>query len=168
MIIQIPVTLPESFETALGYPGDSKWVAFYWEPCGDESMYNDGLSSGDGNWTGFLSFVRHSKVRPWLAGYNLGASDCDADHWLLCDLINREVFVGTRQEIGSFILDHLKKSSPEVFTAPPVELTPENMEALLESIRECMKEIPTPSMEEVEERMRKDQEAVEKMVSELG
>lgn len=168
MLRQVPVKLPESFEVALGYPGDSKWVAFYWEPCGDEAMYNDGLCSGDGNWYGFLSFVRHPKVKPWLTDYNLGSSDFEADHWLLCNLADREIFVGGRKDVGGFLYDEMKKSFPESLNVAPLELSPEDMGKLLDSIRENMQQIPAPSMAEVEQKMRRDQEAIEKMVEELG
>ena len=39
MLRQIPVKLPWSFEDALGYPRGFRWVAFFWEPCGDEAMF---------------------------------------------------------------------------------------------------------------------------------
>jgi hypothetical protein len=96
-MIQLPVKLPSTFEDALGYPYKdnlkARWVAFYWEPCGDESEYNDGLRSGTGNPWGFLAFVQHPRVSPWLIGYDLGSSDSEPQHWLLW---YRSVLVGKR------------------------------------------------------------------------
>lgn len=168
MIRQMPIKLPKSFEEALGYPGHLKWAAFYWEPCGDEAMYDDGYISGDGNWWGFLEFVRHPSVAPWSANYDLGSSDSEAIHWLLCDLESREVYVGEYKEVRHFLIEEVKKSMPQSgLPGEQVELSPEGIKDLLVNIREAMKEVPVPSMKEVEEKMRRDQEAVEKMVAEL-
>jgi hypothetical protein len=170
MIRQIPVELPFSFEDALGYPKGFKWVAFFWEPCGDEAVYDDGYCSADGNWKGFQRFVEHPKVQPWLAGCNLGSSEDEATHWLLCDLETRTVFVGERAEVKAFLLNELRKSMPEdkLPAESRVELSHEEIEELLAKIREKMQEVPAPSTAEIEEKMRRDREAVAKLVAELG
>lgn len=169
MIRQIPVKLPESFEKALGYPGDARWAAFYWEPCGDEAMYDDGIYSGDGNWEGFLQFVHHPNVAPWLSSYDLGSSDSEAKHWLLCDLETREVYVGERALVRSFLGDEAKKVLDK---SPPFDISREEIEEMrskaLTKLLETMREVPAPSMAEVVEKMRQNQEAVERMVAELG
>jgi hypothetical protein len=169
MIRQIPVKLPESFEEALGYPGQLKWAAFYWEPCGDEAVFDDGVCSGDGNWWGFLQFVRHPNVSPWLSDCDLGSSDEEANHWLLCDLENRDIYVGEKQDVRTFLHLEARKVLPE---SPEINLEMDDAydsfrEAILKA-EELVREVPTPSMREIEEKMRRDQEAVEKMVAELG
>lgn len=169
MIRQIPVKLPEPFEEALDYPGQLRWVAFYWEPCGDEAVYDDGICSGDGNWDGFLQFVRHPSVAPWLSPYDLGSSDSEARHWLLCNLETRETYVGEKELVRSFLSDEAKKVLP---AAPVINLDADDAyerfrEAILKA-EEIVREVPAPSMAEIEEKMRRDQEAVEKMVAELG
>ncbi|MBA7623779.1 hypothetical protein ES703_31178 [subsurface metagenome] len=169
MIRQIPVKLPKSFETALGYPGDSKWAAFYWEPCGDEAMFDDGICSGDGNWWGFLQFVRHPSVAPWLSPYDLGSSDSEAKHWLLCNLETREVYVGERELVNSFLSDEAKKVLAETPIGDvSLEEIAEMRDKALVKLIETMQEVPAPSMAEVKEKMLRDQGAVEKMVAELG
>jgi len=169
VIRQIPVKLPWSFEDALGYPRGFRWVAFFWEPCGDEAMFDDGYCSADGNWWGFLQFTRHPSVKPWLAGYDLGSSEDEAVHWLLCDLESRDIFVGERTEVKAFLINEVRKYVPE---GAPVEskvyIAPEEIGDLLTKIRDEMRQVPAPSMAEVEKKMRRDQEAVEKMVAELG
>lgn len=169
MIRQIPVKLPKSFEEALGYPGQLKWCAFYWEPSGDEAMFDDGVCSGDGNWWGFLKFVQHPAVKPWLSDYDLGSSDGEASHWLLCDLESREVYIGEKALVRSFLSDEARKALPK---PPAGEISPDEIKEMHANIatafREVMKRLPTPSMAEIEEKMRRDQEAVEKMVAELG
>ena len=169
MIRQIPVKLPESFEEALGYQGDLRWTAFYWEPCGDEAMFDDGYCSTDGNWYGFLQFVGHPSVKPWLVGCDLGSSDGEAIHWLLCDLESRDVFVGERAEVKAFLANEVKKYVPEGAPAESrVQISPEEMKELLVKMTEELRQVPVPSMAEIQEKMRRDQEAVEKMVAELG
>lgn len=176
MLIQLPVKLPPSFEGALGYPRGFRWVALFWEPCGDEMMFDDGYCSADGNWWGFLQFVRHPRVKPWLASYNLGSSDDEATHWLLCDLESRDLFVGERAEVKAFVTAEVMKYSEHVPAesnmvsqmANQVLNSPEDMKKLLTEIRERMQQVPTPSIAEIEEKMRQDHEAVEKLVSELN
>jgi len=166
---QIPIKIPRSFEDALGYPRGFRWVAFFWEPCGDEAMFDDGYCSADGNWEGFLKFVRHKKVAPWLEDYNLGSSEDEAAHWLLCDLESRDVFVGEKAEVRAFLACEVRKYLPE---GPPAEsrvmLSGGDMEHMMNMMREELRQVPAPSMAEVEEKIRRDQEAVEKMVAELG
>ena len=169
MIRQIPVKLPQSFEDALNYPRGFRWVAFFWEPCGDEAMFDDGYCSAEGNWWGFLAFIRHPSVKPWLAGCDLGTSEDEATHWLLCDLESRDVFVGERAEVKAFLVNEVKKYVPEGVPAESsVEISPEGMAELLTKIREGLQQVPAPSMAEIKEKMRRDQEAIKKMVAELG
>jgi len=165
----IPVKLPESFEAALGYQGELRWVAFYWEPCGDEAMYDDGFCSGDGNWFGFLKFVEHPRVSPWLSDYELGSSDFEAKHWLLCDLESREVYVGEKEEVKSFLKTETEKvlPNPSKIECSDEELKKAHVE-IYEKLMAEIRSMPLPSMEEVERHMREEQEATERMVLELG
>lgn len=164
MIRQIPVTLPQSFEDALGYPGGFRWVAFFWEPCGDEAMYDDGFSSADCNWWGFLAFTRHPQVVPWLSPYDLGSSDSEARHWLLCDTESREVYVGEKVLVRDFLSSEVKKYVPE---QPQVEYSLEGITELLSSMEE-IQQVPAPSMAEIQEKMQRSQAAIDEMVAELG
>lgn len=43
---RLAFSLPRQFAELLGYPGRARFVAFYWEPVGDEVMYDDGQSAG--------------------------------------------------------------------------------------------------------------------------
>jgi hypothetical protein len=165
MMFEIPIKLPEKFEAALGYHRGRKWVAFYWEPCGDESEFDDGICCGTGNWMGFLEFVRHPKVSPWLKGHNLGSSDQTATDALLCDLESRDIFIGARRDIVAFLA---KEAAGDMPPGDIEIIKPETMEEILKGIREAMAEIPAPSIEEIEEKVREDYEAVQAMVIELG
>jgi hypothetical protein len=94
-MIHIPIPAPPELEEAVGYQGNGQLFALYWQPCGDEAVYDDGRSSGTGNWDGFLALVDHPAVRPHLGElrHALGSSDQDATHWLLLDRKQRRLFV---------------------------------------------------------------------------
>ncbi len=48
--VELPVPVPPNLAELAGYPGDARWVALCWQPCGDEAEYDDGRSSGTGRW----------------------------------------------------------------------------------------------------------------------
>jgi hypothetical protein len=104
-LIGIPV--PPMLEAALGYPGDSRFVAFWWEQAGDELAWDDGRESTVGaNWYAWLIFVQHPSVEPYLAPYLLGNSDEEARHVLLLDRQDRVPHVGGRAEVARFLAEH--------------------------------------------------------------
>ena len=92
----LPLPCPPMLAEAVGYQGTSRFVAFAWSPAGDEPIYDDGYSSGTGEWTAYLAFVRHPVVRPLLADVQLGSSDREASHWLLADLADGRLYLGPR------------------------------------------------------------------------
>ena len=158
---QIPVKLPPSFEAAIGYARGQRWVAFFWEPCGDEAMFDDGYCSADGNWFAFLELIRHPAVKPWVADYDFGSSDSEAKHWLLCDLETREVYAGDVAEVRKFLARDIPQG------APPVSLSPEEWKEAIEKITQELREVPAPSMEVIHEKMRQDAEMLDKLKLEL-
>lgn len=102
MLIKAPFRLPVGFLAAFGYRYARRFVALYWEPCGDESCYEDGVSSACGmtdNWL-YLDFIRQPQVRGWLDanGLNLGNSDESATHWLVADSITGDLYTAPRRE----------------------------------------------------------------------
>jgi hypothetical protein len=170
-MVKLPIKLPRSFEKALGYGGKMRWVAFYWTPAGDEAVYDDGFCSGDGNWHGFLSFVDHAQLMPHLQQYNLGSSDFEAEHWLLADLENREIWVGPMGEIAEFVRREAQKQFPAPVALKaeiPQETLGQILSEITKDLREKIKTWPVPSMEEIEKRIAEDLEAVEMMVKELN
>jgi hypothetical protein len=71
----------------LGSPGDTRFVAFHWSPCGDEAEFDDGRSSGTAQWQGFLALVDHPAILAQLGALRsaLGSPDEEATHRLLLD-----------------------------------------------------------------------------------
>jgi hypothetical protein len=142
-LIGIPV--PPMLEAALGYPGELRWVAFWWEQAGDELAWDDGRSSTVmANWYAWLIFVRHPSVEPYLAPYELGSSDTQALHALLLDRKARALYVGRRMEVIRFLADQ----------APPAPaITIEEFQAYM---LEAMAKMTLPNRQEITRRMQEE------------
>jgi hypothetical protein len=96
MLRKAPFTLPAGFLAAFGYPGSRRFVALFWEPCGDEAMCD--------NWL-YLDFIRQQHVRRWLEehGLNLGNSDEAARHWLVADALTGDLYAAPTREASSVV-----------------------------------------------------------------
>ena len=60
----LKVPVPPNLEEALGYDGKARYVAFYWEPAGDEAMFDDGRISTEADWRALLIYLRHPTTEP--------------------------------------------------------------------------------------------------------
>ena len=87
-VAPFPFALPAGFLRRLGYDHGRRLVGVYWQPAGDEAVFDDGVISltGADPWT-YLELVRRPEVEAWLDGQaiNLGNSEEPATHWLLVD-----------------------------------------------------------------------------------
>lgn len=92
-LLTIPVPPEPLLEQAIGYNGKARFFATWWQPAGDEAMVSDGVMSAIGQWMGYLAYVEHARVYPELTNYELGASDCPAEYWLIVDRLERKAFV---------------------------------------------------------------------------
>ena len=83
-----PERSPTNFLRRLGYDHGRRLVGVYWQPAGDEAVFDDGAISltGADPWT-YLELVRQPRVEAWLDEHqvNLGNSEEPATHWLLVD-----------------------------------------------------------------------------------
>ncbi len=109
MLLKAPVTLPAGWLEQFGYTGGRRFVAMFWEPCGDESVFDDGVSSACGmsdNWL-YLAFIRKPPLADWLHGKDirLGDSEREALHWLLVDAQTGDLYAAGRREAASILLD---------------------------------------------------------------
>jgi hypothetical protein len=99
----VDLPLPPELAEAFGYSGNSRFVAFFWRPSGDQVVFDDGRSSGTGNsWT-FLSYRRHRVVAPLLKEFNLGYSDHDAEDCLVIDRERNVASIAPIRSIGTFL-----------------------------------------------------------------
>ena len=88
---------------AFGYRQGRRFVALFWEPCGDEASYDDGMSSAIGmcdNWL-YLEFIHQPHVHHWREdhGVHLGNSDESAKHWLVADAMTGELYAASVREV---------------------------------------------------------------------
>jgi hypothetical protein len=98
----LPFELPPNFVEQLGYQGDRRFVAAYWEPGGDEVTIRDDayLASGMGDWWPWTHFFHHPEVTRWKMHHNInvGSSDEEATHWLIVDRVTNRGFVAPAEE----------------------------------------------------------------------
>jgi hypothetical protein len=152
-LIPLAAPVPPMLEQALGYDHEhpTTWVSFYWEPAGDELLYDDGRRSGDGEWHAWLLYIHHRVVAPHLVRYDLGSSDAPARHRLVLDRRARRLYAAPAREAAA-----------TCFAQWPVEplpdpLTPEQARRLSEvytqRVREGLVRDDAAIMAEVERRM---------------
>lgn len=99
----LPILVPPMLEEALGYNGSARLVAFYREPVGDEARFDDGVVSADAEGPAYLSFVRHPRIVPQLAAYDLGTSEHEACHWLVLDREARVLYALPAREAAALL-----------------------------------------------------------------
>lgn len=79
---------PAEFWPALGYDGDARYVAIWWEPGGDEACWGDGRSSFCGaNWPAYLALLDHNFEFGHPANWLLGGSETPATCHLIVDRV---------------------------------------------------------------------------------
>ena len=159
----LPIPVPLSLEKALGYSGKNRYLALWWEPAGDEAVWDDGQTSTDACWQAFLAYVHHPVVEPALRPYDLGSSDGPGQHRLLLDLIERRTYIGTTAEVSRFL--HAAVPLPSVSLETLNDLLAQLHRELAEPIREASRQ--TPSLEEVWRHMVPRHQALQDLVKEL-
>ena len=125
-LIPLPIPVPPSLAGALGYGGEVRYLAIWWNATADEAMWSDGRTTTDAWWHGFLAYVQHPRVEPYLAPYDLGSSEEPAVHHLLLDLVDRQAYVGTARQVTRFLHDY----------TPRPDLTSEQVEMMVQIMRE--------------------------------
>jgi hypothetical protein len=107
MLLKAPFRLPPRFMADFGYTGRRRFVALFWEPCGDEACYDDGESFACGLCDNglFLGFIYQRPVAGWLDenGVHLGDSEREARHWLVSDTQTGDLYAAPRGE-ASFVV----------------------------------------------------------------
>lgn len=91
-VTSLPVAVPPMLEQAIGYTGDARLVAFFFD-AGDEAYYADGHMTTCGEWDAYGLFIGHPMVTPHLRRYHLGSSEEPPTHYLLLDRQTRTLSV---------------------------------------------------------------------------
>jgi hypothetical protein len=154
--IAVPVPPAPLLEQAVGYRNtkNARYLALWWEPCGDEAMVSDGLVTFTGHWPGYLAYVQHRHVFHHLAGCPLGSSEEPARMKLIIDLRERKGMVAMARESDRFLDAQWQPVGP---TENTLVLNPGDLETLLDLF---VQQYPTPTMEEVTHRMEEDHQHV--------
>lgn len=158
----LPLAVPPMLETAFEYNGAKRWVAFYWEPAGDELAWEDGQRGVTGaNWSAYLAFTQHRAVWPTLAPFNFGSSEESAEHWLVLDCQERKLYAAPKRSARAFLA---QQATPLPADLPweallnqllPTTPTPEELtqalaeqDRLLAELRQLLAGCPTPKWAE--------------------
>ena len=100
LVQRLEITAHPQLEKSLGYRGDSRWVAWRWEPDIDQLISSDGKTVGTGNNMAWLVFLQHDLVAPAVQEYNLGEGD---RYWLLLDTATRNLYVGEGKTVQNLL-----------------------------------------------------------------
>ena len=154
--LNIPVPPAPVLEQAVGYRNyrGARYLALWWEPCGDEAMVSDGLVTFTGLWPGYLAFVQHRAVHPQVSAYNLGSSEDPAEYRLFIDLEERLAFIAPCREAERLVTSQWGNPQEK-----PVTISPAEMETWLADLTEQLSHFP--SMDELLSQMAEDQKHVE-------
>jgi hypothetical protein len=147
-ITPLNVPVPPLLSKAIGYPGKARYVSFQWTPYGDEADYSDGRLSGTGNWQGFLAYIQHPAVSPFLKEYDLGSSDSEARHALILDRNKLEIMITPVREAQAFL-------SAQWPPQPPIRM---NKEEYLAMVSQSLKNVKQPNEIDIEEVQRRIEE----------
>lgn len=99
------IAVAPRLEQALGYPGEVRWVAFWWDTGGDTPRYHDGRDECTGCWYAWIMLVEHPRVAPYLGACQIGDSDTEARHWLLLDRLDRVLYAGEAERVLHFLTE---------------------------------------------------------------
>lgn len=156
-----------------GYEGGRRFAAFHWEPAGDEILYDDGIVSGDGDWSAWLLWTRHEAVWEHLLGWDFGSSDHKGRDALVIDRMARVCYAGPRESARFFLLGapDLIAEREAYANLSEEEQRERELEALeaLEAARrelrriERSREDPEALEAYVQERMQKQQEELKRL-----
>jgi len=102
-LIPLFLPVPPMFERSVGYRGESRLVAFYWDSCEELCFLDDSLATGTIDAAGWQIFVGHPFVRRHLRPYDLGSGEFAARHWLLLDRRERRFHIGAREDVETFL-----------------------------------------------------------------
>lgn len=165
--LPLPISVPPApiLERAVGYQNErsARYLALWWEPCGDEVMVSDGYVSFTGHWQGYLAFIQHRRVYPLLVGLNLGSSEESADYHLVIDLVERKAYVAPNRDA-----DRLLSSQWQTGERPslPELRSLADLEALLATFMEM--HVTSISEGNLLRRMEEDRKAVHELVTWLN
>ena len=150
--LSIPVPPEPRLEQAVGYNGKARFFATWWQPEGDEAMVGDGIMTSTGQWMGYLAYVEHARVYSELMNYELGASDCPAEYWLLIDRQERKAYVTSPEGAQKFLASQWPEEE--------ITLSPAQMDEMLATLDRWLAEDRQATVGELLAWMEANQKAI--------
>jgi hypothetical protein len=152
LTLTIPVPPDPLLEQALGYTGQARFMATWWEPCGDEAMVSDGQTTATGEWQGFLAYTQHPRIRPALFGFDLGSSETQAEAWLVIDRQERKAWIAKPKDARAFLAQQWPQSEQVLHI--------EDLDQLLGLVIDQFKQMDNVTVQDVMHWMENTQKAV--------
>lgn len=155
----LPVVLPPSWEEVVGWSGgaEARWLSVCWEPCGDHPWMEDGRTGQSGHPWGYLAWANIPPIRAVLSRHKLGNSDEESTERLLIDRTLRRVYVADAAEARSVVRGQWPPQEP-------VQLSQEQIDAIVDNVRRAMEARPMPTPQEVMVSMRRHSRLVAEMI----
>ncbi len=150
--LSIPVPPGPLLEQALGYTGQARFFAAWWEPCGDEAMVSDGCTTATGEWQGFLAYVQHPSIYPALVRIDLGSSETEAQAWLVIDRQERKAWIAKPKDARAFLGQQWPQSEQVLHI--------QDLDQLLELVVDRFQQMDTVTVQDVMCWMENTQKAV--------
>ena len=147
---------PPNLAEVLGYSGPERYVAWWWDPAGQEACYADRTRTamGAARNAAWLTFIQHPVVRPHLTGWQLGTTGDAPRHALVIDREKEAVYAGEKEAVLAWLTETPTPSADPT----PLTVTREDLDRLMEEAHHAMQQA-TPGL--VMEALRKDQQVLE-------
>lgn len=138
---------PAEFWPALGYEGEARYVAIWWEPAGDEACYGDGKAMLCGAaWPTYLALLDHNFPADHPAHWLLGSSETPATCHLVIDRLTEWAWLVAADQADGVLM--LQWPAHDVVDG----LGALSFEALMELAQSLRAREPV-ALEEIERRM---------------
>ncbi len=130
----LEVLVPPMLAQALGYSGEARFLAIYFDAEIGEARWDDGQRDEDAHYEAWEMFINHAAIAPALANYEIG-DPLPARHFLLLDRHRMEFHGGALLIGGVELISETMRPGGEARTetATPAKAptTPEGLEALI-------------------------------------
>ena len=103
-LVELSSCLEQCIDRKLGYVGSQRFVYFYYEPRGEEVIWNDGQSYGFG-FGGWLTFTDQISPLGQRYGITLGDSHHRGEHVLVIDRELRHAYFADKQCAQAVVAD---------------------------------------------------------------
>jgi hypothetical protein len=132
-LVPLQVPVPSNLERAFGYaksdisPELVRWVAWWWEPSGDEFCYHDGHALVIGAaWAAWLAYTRHKAVSAGLGGFDFGSVELEPAVCFVLDRKARKAYAAPKASAFHLVREQWKNVAVPQEHGEPVQDAGEN------------------------------------------